>query len=254
MLRTLRTLTAGLAVAASGPAGRAAPPPAANLSVERAALAAVDADPQLRAASVVVSVKDGVAVVGGPVPSADAARRAEAVVRAVPGVSEVRNCCYVQPAPDPLLRPVLDWTSPLPPRRLLADLPGVLPAVKPEREPADAVAAAPVSQSVSLKTTAPGEGLFLPPVAAGVVPPPAAPVYGPAAPAVLTGRPAGPLEAADAARRANPRFAGLTVELRDGAVVVGGAAGRAGDAWDLARELQNLPGVSLVVVGPVTVK
>ena len=79
MLRTLRTLTAGLAVAAAGPAGTAGPPPAANLSVERAALAAVDADPQLRAAAVMVSVKDGVAVVGGPVPSADAARRAEAV-------------------------------------------------------------------------------------------------------------------------------------------------------------------------------
>lgn len=75
-------------------------------------------------------------------------------------------------------------------------------------------------------------------------------MYGPTAPAVLTGRPGGPLETADAARRANPRYAGLTVELKDGAVVIGGAAARAGDAWDLARELRNLPGVSLVVVGP----
>lgn len=255
MLRTLRTLTAALAVAA---ASGAAPPAAgssdtADVTLARAALAAVDADPQLRA--VVVSVKDRVAVVLGPVPSAAAVRRAEEVVRAVPGVSEVRNGCYVRAGTDPLIRPVQDWPSALPPRRM-PDLSGLVlpPKVDAEGESLPpALAQAPAERkSESLKPPAPADGLLLPPVVPGSGPTPAPAT--PIAPGVLTGRPGGPMEAAEAARRADPRFAGLTVVPKDGGLVVEGTARQAADAWDLARNLRNVPGAGWVAVGRVTVK
>ena len=245
MLRTLRTLLAAVAVGAA-PATVAAAD-TADITLARAVLAATDADPQLR--TLLVSVKDGVAVLGGPVPSAAVARRAEEVVRAVPGVGEVRNRCYVQAAPDPLLRPVQDWPRALPPRRLLAELPGVAPSAP---EPPPAVAAAPIERSRSLKPSAPAENVLLPPVGASGGPAP--PTSRPSAPAVLTGHPAGPLDVAEAARRADPRFAGLTLTARDGGLVIGGAAGRAADAWDLAQNLRGIPGVGWVAVGPVAVK
>ncbi|MBX9581323.1 MAG: hypothetical protein K2X87_13520, partial [Gemmataceae bacterium] len=71
---------------------------------------------------------------------------------------------------------------------------------------------------------------------------------------LLTGRPGGPLDAAEAARRADPRFAGLTLALADGTLVIGGTAARAADAWDLAQNLRTLPGVDRVAVGSVGVK
>jgi hypothetical protein len=255
MHRTLWALAALAAGAASGGPGVAGGPAGtADVALARAALAAVDADPQLRAATVVVSVVDRVAVVGGPVPSADAARRAEEVVRAVPGVAEVRNRCYVQPGADPLIRPVQDWPSPLPPRRLLADLPGVVSPARPEAagEPAAdaAVAAAPAGQRrVAGKPSAPADNVLLPPVAPGGSVRPATP-----APGLLTGRPAGPLDAAEAARRADPRFAGLTLTLADGTLVIGGTAARSSDAWELARQLRTVPGVDRVAVGSVGVE
>jgi hypothetical protein len=68
---------------------------------------------------------------------------------------------------------------------------------------------------------------------------------------VLTGRPAF-ADAVEAARRAEPRFAGLRAEFREGAtVVVTGTAARPGDAWDLADRIRSVPGVARVAVGPV---
>ncbi|MBX9624346.1 MAG: BON domain-containing protein, partial [Gemmataceae bacterium] len=186
MLRTLRTLAAAAAVGLGGSARAAPPAVTSDVALARSALAAVDADPLL-GPGVIVSVKDRVAVVGGPVRSAEAVGRAEAVVRTVPGIAEVRNACYVQPAGDPLIRPVRDWPSLMTPRRLMADLPVFLRHPRPEAatDP-DPTGAAPAERTmVALRPAAPAVNVLLPPVpAAGSVPPPAPPP-----PGVLTGRP-----------------------------------------------------------------
>src|SRR5205823_8814002 len=81
----------------------------------------------LRGVNLVVSVVDRVAVIGGPVPSPAAAKRAEQVVRKLEGISDVRNNCFVATSPDPLLKAVADRVgSSLPPRPVMAELPGVL--------------------------------------------------------------------------------------------------------------------------------
>lgn len=53
------------------------------------------------------------------------------------------------------------------------------------------------------------------------------------------------------ARRADPRFARLTLDLRDGRVVIGGSAPDPAAAWDLAHRVAPLAGGRDVVVGRV---
>ena len=53
--------------------------------------------------NVIVSVVDRGAVVGGPVTSEDIKKRVESVIRDVPGVESVKNVCFVQSDPDPLV-------------------------------------------------------------------------------------------------------------------------------------------------------
>jgi hypothetical protein len=104
--------------------------------------------------------------------------------------------------------------------------------------------------------------VLLPPVASVAAPaltPPTRPAVlttGPPAltTAVVAGRPNDVLTAAAGVRGANPKFSSLTVELRDGTLVIGGTAARAADAWEFAQALRRVPGVVRVAVGPVTVR
>ncbi len=83
-----------------------AAPGISDVVLARAALAALDAEAELKGVNLVVSVVDGVAVIGGPVPSTAVSRRAERIVRGVEGMKEVRNTCFVSTGPDPLLKAV----------------------------------------------------------------------------------------------------------------------------------------------------
>src|SRR3954471_3168474 len=113
---SLHHLTGPLALAvALGLAGIAAaadaarPPRTADVVLARAALKALDDDPQLRDVNLVVSVVDRVAVVGGPVADADVARLVERVLRArVPGLVDVKTRCFEQKGGDPLIRMVAE--------------------------------------------------------------------------------------------------------------------------------------------------
>src|SRR4051812_14780184 len=87
-------------IAALAPA--ADPTRMSDVILARSALTAIDADPQLREVNLIVSVVDRVAVVGGPVASAEVGKRAETVVRGVSGIADVQNRCFVQEKPDPL--------------------------------------------------------------------------------------------------------------------------------------------------------
>ena len=265
---SLRSLALALGLAAFVSLTSAAePPPSAaagfsDVVLARSALIAIDSDAGLKGVNLVVSVVDGVAVIGGPVPSTAIAERAEQVVRKVKGMKDVRNTCFVSSGPDPLLKAVADRAgSALPPRPVPGELPGVLsnqlsPPVSPF--PPNTIAAAdPNSTVVALKPplTGPGTGSIL---GAPVGPAGNATVPGPSsapttAPGQLTGSSSGGvLAAVNEVKRAEARFGSLTVELRDGGVLlVGGSAPRASDAWDFAKKLQQVPGVSRVAVGAV---
>jgi hypothetical protein len=97
-----------------------------DVVIARAALTALDSEKELRGVNLIVSVVDRVAVIGGPVGDARQAKRAEEVVRAIPGIAEVRNNCFVSPDTDAFHEAVAgNLGSSLPPRPMFV-LPGVI--------------------------------------------------------------------------------------------------------------------------------
>lgn len=260
------TATADVALAADPVPPASAVPGLSDVVLARSVLAALDAEPELRGVNLVVSVVDRVAVIGGGVPSAAVSKRAEQVVHKVKGVKDVRNVCFVAATPDPLLKAVANkHDTMLPPRPVMAGLPGVLtnqlsPDVPLPPSMNVAVSEPAGSKVVALRPPSAGVvsvlGAPVGPLGSGivVVSPPPVPAI---APGVLTGTAAtadNVLVAAGEARKTDPRFAKLTVELRNGTLVVGGSAPLASDAWDFAKKLQTLPGVTRVAVGAVNGK
>ncbi|MDY3552749.1 BON domain-containing protein [Gemmata sp. JC717] len=240
----------------------------AELTLGSAIQVAFDADPVLRNVPIVVSVVDRGAVIGGPVASAEVMRRAEAVARAVPGVESVKNTCFVDAAPDPLLRALASQMKPGN-RPTGAALPGV---VVPPAAPAGFAPNAPLPPSAELVAVEPGKtvvvqhpstlnapvnilGAPVLPRASGA---PDLPPGGLTAPGALTGtgpKPADVLAAVAAIRAADPRFAKLTAELKPGgAVLVSGSVPRAADVWDFAGAVRKVPGVTRVTLDPNTMR
>jgi hypothetical protein len=299
-LLTLRTLAAaaclgitaaaGALLAGDPPATPVATPPAAkakpvaisDVTLARAVLAAIDADPVLKNVNLIVSVVDRGAVIGGPVTTEEVKRRAEVVVRSVPGIESVKNTCFVQADPDPLLRAVAERMKPGAQPTSVAALPsvaippaapdGFLPPVPPQ-PPSDLLASAPAPGTVVAQhPTVPPLGVLGAPVAPagpGAVakvtplPPVASPTPTPAlptSPGSLTGttttaKPADLKAAVAAIRKNDARFARLLVELKpDGGLFISGWSAKAADAWDFATELRKIPGVARVAVDPQLVK
>ena len=60
--------------------------------------------------------------------------------------------------------------------------------------------------------------------------------------------------AAEAIRNADPRFAGLRIDLINSTLLVSGSVRRSSDAWDLARALRDVPSVTRVALGNVEVR
>lgn len=245
----------------------------------RSALAALDSDPMLRNVSLVVSVVDRQAVIGGAVPTPELAERAEAVVRKATGI-EVKNRCFVQSRPDPLIRAVADRLNPTARLPRGHDLPSMVVPPRPRtiEEAGSAyptvIVAAPVppppTPVVTLKipsNTPLKPGLLMDPTAAPVGPRyaslPPVPSISPvparlttsmSVPAVVPVRPADVMGTLLELRKAEARFAGLTMEVRDGTVYLAGTSLREGDAWDFADRVRRVPGVRQVVMGNVTRK
>jgi hypothetical protein len=248
----------------------------ADAIVSRSVLVAIDADPELRGVNLVVSVVDGVAVIGGPVPSQAIAKRLEDVVRKVPEIKEVRNGCFVASGPDPLMRAVAERLGSPANRSAMPELPGVLTAPKPPvwaspapagfQNPNTVALASPGNTVVVRKPSvlsSDGTGVLGAPVGStGPGTPSPSVVRDPyAVPSTAPGKLTGTggttlsqavisdiLTAAGNVKRVEARFAHLTVELREGFLVIGGTAPRASDAWDLADKLRLIPGVERVVI------
>ncbi|HSQ57380.1 MAG TPA: BON domain-containing protein, partial [Gemmata sp.] len=166
----------GTAIAADPlpPSGTPTTPSAAvkDVALARSALAAIDAATDLKGVNLVVSVVDGIAVIGGPVASEKQSRRAEEVVRGVTGIVDVRNSCFVAAGPDPLLRSVAQrMGSTLPPRPTLYQVPGVLTNhLTPPAPYAEAIE----NRAVAMAATTSRETVVAlkPPVEPGILGPP----------------------------------------------------------------------------------
>jgi hypothetical protein len=267
ILRILAVVAVLAGFASGSTAADPAPPSSAapglsDIVLARSALAALDAEAELRGVNLIVSVVDGVAVIGGPVPSTIVSRRAERIVRAVEGMKDVRNTCFISTGPDPLLKAVAVKAG-LPPRPVMGELPGVLtnqlPAPVSPFPPNTVASAIEMDSTVvvrkpSLSAGNTGNILGAPVGPAGTAAP-TTPALPTTAPGTLTSAPAGGLlSTASEMRKTEARFTNLTVDLQGGVLMVGGSAPRASDAWDFAQKLRQMPGVSRVAVGAVAGK
>jgi hypothetical protein len=224
----------------------------------RSALTALDQVQDLRGINLVVSVVDGIAVIGGPVPSSAHAQRAEQAVRSVPGIRDVRNTCFVSQGPDPLLRAVTDknWTEQPPHPR---EVPGIWrqqPPVSPFPLHNHHNMAHRLDANTTVIVRRPAEALpggrevlgppVLPP-ASTTLPTRDVPLV---APGALTATERyDPLKAAWQLQRSDPRYARLHLEYRDQTLWITGSVRQADDAWELATRLRQIPGIQRVVVG-----
>jgi len=232
----------------------AAEPPAigagADLRHELLARQALLNDRVLAPLNLGVRVHKHVAVLWGPVPSADLGRRAVEVLKQLPELIEVQNELHVRPPeeapPDvpplpPPLRPLPLQDGPRPP----APSTGILTR---HSTPLPQASPAPVEPP---PWTPPDQAAFAPRQNAG-----------PLLPFIDIPRPSTAataasdqgewlIEAVTRVQRSNPRFRQLRPEVRGRTVRLDGTVQRWDDAQELARRLTHLPGVEHVVLGDI---
>jgi hypothetical protein len=178
-----------------------------------------------------VSVQANVATLWGPIPSAALARRAEEVLRHVPGVVAVRNELQVELASataQGLFGPPLKFSPreplpapPVPPAATLAKRPF-------EDKPRDSV---PLTPPIVISLRPP-----LPPESPATL----VPVSAPAAP--------DPEAAVNQVRAADARFRQVRIEIQAGIVHLRGIVPHGEDMYELAQRLAKVPGVKRVIV------
>ncbi|CAN5272352.1 hypothetical protein BH11PLA2_BH11PLA2_12680 [soil metagenome] len=200
---------------------------------------ALGANPEVKKLPLTVSVLDGVAVIGGAVPTATTGDLLAACVKAVPGLKEVRVNCWVPTNEDPLTAAVNEKlkstvATALPPTTITPPLVPVTPAPRPE----------PVGVTTAAK---PSNGY-------SPVPPPAPPApFGPSqyptipSPKVPVKPGQDVAAAVDAVKQLDRRYSGLKMSVNVGTVTIAGD--NADAAWDLAAEVRKVPGVEKVIVG-----
>ncbi len=248
-----------------------------DVMLARAAIHAVHSDPRSQDLHLIISVVDRVAVIGGAVPTkAHGQEIADRIRQQVPGILEVKNRCYLSVRPDPLLSIMTASRTirqPFP-----VDLPSLLPGSQDEAtvepimgsvEGGVANAAPGEMRVVARRLANPVDHVLLAPIPfteAGVsnpasvspVPPPplTLPIWSPTlpTPGAIVGRTPDVLSAAEAIRKADTRFSGLRLDLKEGTLTIAGSAARGADAWDLAQSLRVVPGVERVALGQVEVR
>jgi hypothetical protein len=210
-------------------------------------------DLQLKSLNVGVSVRQGTAVLWGPIPSAQLEQRAVAQVRQVVGVTAVRSELEIVPrdvlleslAPDPVKSPLGELTSrpreapeaATPLRSAVTLLPPV--PVKPPPAPQEPPAV--------LLRPIPRPTLPVEPSPTSPVVPPSEP---PSRPAPSNG-PSSLLLAIAQVRQSDEHYRRVQVEVRGGVVTLRrGVGARNEDVMALARAVSRLAGVERVVVAP----
>lgn len=259
-----------------------AQPPAASRPTDDALALrvrqALAEDPALRPhkLSLLVNVLDGVAVIGGPVPDGKLTPAIESAAAAVPGVVRVKVSVWgVKPSANPLAdrlgEKLSDTPKPTAPAPAVTlTVPGDPPAT-PDPRPTAGVAArskpegtlpgplpnilqSPVVTSHAQHTRWPGaEPPEYTPIPATNLP--TEPVLEQSTPVrAAPPREAEPTRTDSEAWKRDPRFARLSVEVRNGTAVIAGRARTYEAAWELAQEVRTWAGVERVVVGRVEVR
>lgn len=265
------TMLAGPTAWADPPA---APPPSPIQAADSDAIlavkvtAALAADPALAGLSLTVDVMNRVAIVGGPVPDLDTLPRIRAALAKVSGLAMAKVSGWVAAPADPLARrvgeilrqPLTDPSvapaahhvpAPTPPAPLSGGLPPLVLAPSPDRGPPDPGRVPPLTRRPDARSPATVTALKPRTPAASTAP-------GPVDGWLLAPVPSAPSSAApvavsvSAARAADPRYAGLTADIKDGVVTVAGRVPRHADVWDFVAVVRKLPGVARVAVGRVT--
>jgi hypothetical protein len=189
---------------------------------------ALAAAPILDECNVGVRVRDRVATLWGSVPTEGLRRRAEEVVRKVPGLVEVHSELKVDAA-DVLAAPP-ELTPPATPLRLT----GRDESAKLDSRPtASWDDRAPRAPSLPLRPDVAPRG-------------PAAVLLAP-----LVDMPDGLDDSVATLCRSNDRYRGLQADVHDGVVRLKGTVRHWPDLWEVAKSLARLPGVSRVLVDQV---
>ena len=224
------------------------PPPAGRVTdaeLTRRVQTVLSADSILKGRSLVVSVVDGVAVVGGPVATADESARIGQLLRVVPDLTDVKVSAWVPAIEDTLKKKIADRLrepESKQPNRLVSNDPRPSARVTVQRyePPAPALSllndplpkvpptGAPRTDAAYSPLPAPAPAAPDGPPQYPTIPPPSVPVA-----------PAQDVETAiDTVRNGEARFASLTVQLRAGTVTVGGSAGASEDAWEFVARVR----------------
>lgn len=218
----------------------AADPTDARLTLE--SRQSLNADEKLAALNLGVSVKAGIATLFGPVPSEELARRAEARVRVVTGLRNVRNELHVAPPAEPDLRKLAAAleksgpTGPTLPEPILTLDPAGIAALPPKAQHAP-----PVSTLFSLAKSDPAPTMIAPvqPTGHGPIPP------------RFPGEANDPSAEIEQLRRSDKRYQGLQAKWSHGVVSVSGSLRKWPDLWDFADAVSKLPGVERVRIEKV---
>jgi osmotically-inducible protein OsmY len=169
-----------------------------------------------------VRVRNGTATLHGPVPFAVLAEQAVSCVRSVSGIREVISELYVVPADNPLAQAI--------------------------KEPVTARRTDETNDGPRARGS-PAPDVRLPfepsPLPNPAMQPVVQPVPTPAKPVPL-------IEQIAQMRDRDLRFAGIRIEVRGGQVTLRGTVARSQDAWEFARGVRALPGVTGVTQSVAT--
>jgi osmotically-inducible protein OsmY len=161
-----------------------------------------------------VSVKDGLAILSGPVPSTAVADLAVAKLRNLSGIRGVTNETYVPPADEAMAKAM---PHPVTARRPSVSVGPAVTAPEPVAPPPPAVAVAPPSRTTeSLSPAFPVRRMTV-------------------------------LDQIESLRLDDRRFQNVRVEVKNGVVVLRGSVIRSADAWEFATTVRQIPGVTGVV-------
>jgi hypothetical protein len=208
-----------------------------DIRQELQARQALAQDSELGPLNLGVRVRQRVAVLWGPVPSADLGKRAVELVKRLPELIDVHSELHVQPVADP----VLDYLPPMqpPPMGQPWGAPPTRPAVvftnhsarslpEPSSRAFQDSEAEPVLPAIRIPRSSSG------PVAESTTGPPL-------------------IEAVMRVQRGDARFRQLRPEVQGALVRLHGDAGCWADIHELARRLTAVPGVERVVLGEIRI-
>jgi BON domain len=206
----------------------------------------LNADAKLAALNLGVAVKSGIATLVGPVPSEELARRAEARVRVVNGLRNVRNELHVAPPADPEMQKLAAALEKSEPVRRTVPEPVLMldPAGSALLPPKVRHNLTPVSSLFSLAKSDPAPATIAParPTGHGPIPP-----SFPGEPAAATD----PTPEIEKLRRGDERYQGLQASWSHGVVTIAGTLKKWPHLWEFAGAVSKLPGVERVRIEKV---